>query len=164
MMLPNSAIYEAVFEKYPSWEECERSAFSQTHARKLNMARRHLNQEQRRGLIQAELKDRPQVSDRQIAKGLGVDHKTVSVQRATLESIGEIPQCDRQTKDGRTYPAERQVERKAPQPELPSIPQRPISINVAKPEQVKKTATQAMLLLKKRSLKLSLDWRRTTLI
>lgn len=90
-----------------------------THARKLNMARRHLNQEQRRGLIQAELKDRPQVSDRQIAKALGIDHKTVSVQREKLESIGEIPQCDRQTKDGRTYPAERQVERKAPEPELP---------------------------------------------
>ena len=27
MMLPNSAIYEAVFEKYPSWDECVRAAF-----------------------------------------------------------------------------------------------------------------------------------------
>ena len=80
------------------------------------MARRHLNQEQRRGLIQAELKDRPQVSDRTIAKGLGVSHVTVGTARKELESIGQIVQCDRQTKDGRIYPAERQVSKPAPEP------------------------------------------------
>lgn len=61
-------------------------------------------------------KDRPHVSDRQIAKGLGIDHKTVSAQRERLETIGEIPQCDRQTKDGRVYPAQRQPVKPTPEP------------------------------------------------
>lgn len=77
------------------------------HARKLNMARRQLSREQRRSLIQEQLKETPEKSDRQIAVGLGVDHKTVSAQREKMEGIGEIPQSSRQTKDGRTYPARR---------------------------------------------------------
>lgn len=63
-----------------------------THARKLNMARRQLNQEQRRALIQAQLKETPEKSDRQIAEGLGVTNKTVAAQRRVLESTEEIPQ------------------------------------------------------------------------
>ena len=42
------------------------------HARMLNMARRHLTQEQRRGLIREQLTETPEKSDRQIAAGLGV--------------------------------------------------------------------------------------------
>lgn len=117
-------------------------AAKRTHARKLNMARRHLNQEQRRGLIQAELKDRPQVSDRQIAKALGVSDKTVGTARKELVATAEIPQLKTSIgADGKERP--RQIERKAPEPELPSIPARPISIPVAKPEQVAKVAAQA---------------------
>jgi ParB-like chromosome segregation protein Spo0J len=52
------------------------------HARQLNLARRHLNQEQKRQLIKDQLKDTPHRSNRQIAGGLGVDHKTVSAARA----------------------------------------------------------------------------------
>ena len=78
-----------------------------THARKLNLARRHLNREQKQDLIREQLRETPEKSDRQIASRLGVDHKTVSAKREELESIGEIPQCNRQTSDGRTYPAER---------------------------------------------------------
>src|ERR1700680_3462260 len=62
------------------------------HARQLNLARRHLNQEQKRQLIQDQLKDTPHRSNRQIAGGLGVDHKTVSTARRNLEATGEIPQ------------------------------------------------------------------------
>lgn len=62
---------------------------------------------------------RPQVSDRQIAKGLGVSDKTVGTVRKDLESIAEIPQCDRQTKDGRTYPAQRQPVKPTPEPARP---------------------------------------------
>ena len=80
-----------------------------THARKLNMARRQLSQEQRRDLIREQLKETPEKSDRQIAASLGVDHKTIAKQRATMESIGEIPQCDRATADGRTYPKQRKT-------------------------------------------------------
>lgn len=78
-----------------------------THARKLNMARRQLDREQKRVLIQEQLRETPEKSDRQIAKALGVDHKTVSARRDELERIGEIPQSSRQTSDGRMYPAER---------------------------------------------------------
>ena len=79
------------------------------HARKLNMARRHLSQEQRRGLIREQLKETPEKSDRQIADGLGVSDKTVGAQRKEMERIAEIPQCSRQTTDGRTYPAKRKT-------------------------------------------------------
>jgi N6-adenosine-specific RNA methylase IME4 len=64
------------------------------HARRLNLDRRHLNQEQRRELIAAELRETPTASDRSIASGLGVDHKTVGAVRETMESTGEIPQLE----------------------------------------------------------------------
>jgi N6-adenosine-specific RNA methylase IME4 len=77
------------------------------HARKLNLARRHLDQAQKRGLIEAQLRDTPGRSNRQIAGGLGVDHKTVGAVRDKL-SGGEIPQLDRVTgSDGKIYPASR---------------------------------------------------------
>lgn len=65
------------------------------HARKLNMARRHLTQEQRRDMIREQLSETPEKSDRQIAAGLGVDHKTVGAQRADLVGCGEIPHVER---------------------------------------------------------------------
>jgi len=58
-------------------------------ALKLNLARRHLNREQRRMLIAAELKHDDSRSNREIARLLGVDHKTVGEVRA--EMSGEIP-------------------------------------------------------------------------
>lgn len=64
------------------------------HARRLNLDRRHLDQQQRRSLIEDELRERPEASDRLIASGLGVDHKTVSKARSDLESTGEIPQLE----------------------------------------------------------------------
>lgn len=61
-----------------------------THARKLNMARRHLTQEQKRILIREQLKDTPEQSDRQIAKALGVTHPTVATLRKELEETGDV--------------------------------------------------------------------------
>ena len=61
-----------------------------THARKLNMARRQLSQEQRRDLIREQLRETPEKSDRQIAKDLGVSHVTVAARRSELESGGQI--------------------------------------------------------------------------
>ncbi len=66
-----------------------------THARQLNLARRHLDREQKRGLIAQQLRETPELSNRQIAESLGVDHKTVSAQREELISTGEIPQLDK---------------------------------------------------------------------
>ena len=61
-----------------------------THARKLNMARRHLTSEQKRGLISDQLKATPEQSDRQIAQVLGVSHPTVASKRKELEESGEL--------------------------------------------------------------------------
>lgn len=82
-----------------------------THARKLNMARRQLNQEQRRELIREQLRETPEKSDRQIAKALGVSDKTVGTQRRDMVSTAEIPQLSTSIgADGKERP--RQVERK----------------------------------------------------
>lgn len=78
-------------------------AEKQTHARKLNMARRHLTSEQKRVLIRDQLKATPEQSDRQIAKALGVNHETVGTQRKELEADGGIRQCSRQASDGRVF-------------------------------------------------------------
>ena len=52
-----------------------------THARKLNLARRHLTNKQRRTLIQDQLKATPEKSDRQIAEALGVSDKRSTEKR-----------------------------------------------------------------------------------
>ena len=76
-----------------------------THARKLNIARRHLNAEQKRELIREQLRATPEQSDRQIAKALGVDHKTIGVQRNEMKERGEIPHLETSTgADGKEYP------------------------------------------------------------
>ena len=74
-----------------------------THARKLNIARRHLTQGQKRELIGDNLKANPQKSDRQHAKELGVSHVTVAKVRDELESNGQIDQCSRKASDGRVF-------------------------------------------------------------
>lgn len=63
-----------------------------THARQLNLARRHLDRAQKRDLIAEQLKETPEKSNRQVAVGLGVDHKTVAAVKSELEQTGEIPQ------------------------------------------------------------------------
>ncbi len=76
------------------------------HARQLNMQRRYLSQEQKRGLIEAQLRDTPERSNRQIAAGLGVNHETVGAARERLEATGEIRQLDRTIgADGKSRPA-----------------------------------------------------------
>ncbi|MDD3653103.1 MAG: ParB N-terminal domain-containing protein, partial [Desulfotomaculaceae bacterium] len=70
------------------WPRVIRAGLSEeekwTHARRLNLARRHLSREQKQDLIRAQLKATPGMSDRQIAAGLGVSDKTVGVQRKEL--------------------------------------------------------------------------------
>lgn len=62
-----------------------------THARQLNIARRHLDREQKRGLIADQLRQTPQFSDRRIANDLGVSDKTVGSVREELVASAEIP-------------------------------------------------------------------------
>ena len=73
------------------------------HARRLNIDRRHLDQATRRKMIEDDLRETPEASDRKIASGLGVHHSTVSSVRATLETTGEISQSkERKGRDQRT--------------------------------------------------------------
>lgn len=119
-------------------------AGKRTHARKLNMARRHLNQDQRRLLIQAELRENPEKSNRQIADELKVDDKTVGSVRKDLESTAEIPQLTQTIgKDGK----KRETPQKPPQKNKGGRPRKIISIPVAKPEQVAKVAAKAQTLI-----------------
>lgn len=74
-------------------------------ARRLNMQRRHLNQEQKREAIAARLKETPTWSDNRTARLLGVDGKTVRSVRMHLEVVGELPRVDVLTgSDGKHYP------------------------------------------------------------
>jgi ParB-like chromosome segregation protein Spo0J len=74
---------------------------------RLNMQRRHLNQAQKQKAIIAKLKESPQWSDNRIAQLLGVDHKTVRVQRVILEGSRGIPKVEKVIgTDGKEYPRE----------------------------------------------------------
>lgn len=79
-----------------------------THARQLNIARRHLTQEQRRTLIADQLRQTPEFSDRRIAEGLGVNHETVGAVREELTGRGEIRHVATVTDTlGRVQPAKK---------------------------------------------------------
>lgn len=60
----------------------------------LNVHRRHLTREQRRSLIEAELKRDPSQSDRVIAEKVGVHNETVGAARRALEHTDGIRQSD----------------------------------------------------------------------
>lgn len=77
------------------------------HARRLNLARRHLTRAQKAEIIRQQLLETPHKSDRQLAAALGASHRTIAKYRAELERIGQIAQCDRETSDGRIYPSAR---------------------------------------------------------
>jgi hypothetical protein len=63
----------------------------------VNIQRRHLDAEQRRKLIADVLKAKPEQSNRQIAKQVKADHKTVGKVRKEMESIGDVPQLEKTT-------------------------------------------------------------------
>lgn len=81
-----------------------------THARQLNIARRHLNQEQKRELIADQLKDTPSISNRAIASRLGVSHPTVANVRQELEDNGDVERFTTSTDTlGRNQPARKPI-------------------------------------------------------
>lgn len=74
----------------------------------LNVNRRHLTQAQKRELIAQHLKQNPELSNRQIAGQVGVNHETVATVRGGLESTGGIRQMDKTLgKDGKERPSRR---------------------------------------------------------
>lgn len=80
------------------WPKLIRKGLSEAekrvHARQLNIARRHLNQSQKRDLISEQLKDTPSISDRAIAGMLGVSPTTVGGVRSELISTDQIGQFE----------------------------------------------------------------------
>lgn len=87
-------------------------AEKRTHARKLNMARRQLNRAQIEAITKQQIQETPELSDRQIARGLGglVSNPTVSKYRKELEDNGELLKFNSSIgADGKERP--RQVER-----------------------------------------------------
>ena len=80
----------------------------------LNVHRRHLTNEQKRDLIARVLKAKPEVSNRQIAAELKVDHHKVAEVRRSGEATGEISPVQKTTgKDGkarRVRPRPKKVE------------------------------------------------------
>jgi len=93
-----------------------------TLCRALNLARRHLKVEEKRALIEDQLRETPDKSLRWVAKMLGVHHATVGSVRGELESVGQIIQQERRVGiDGKSYRATKplkiiprsEVERKA---------------------------------------------------
>jgi N6-adenosine-specific RNA methylase IME4/ParB-like chromosome segregation protein Spo0J len=81
------------------------NAEKREHARKLNLARRHLDQQQKRALVEEQLRDTPERSNRQIAAALGVDGKTVGTARERLEGTAEIPLLEKTVgADGKKRP------------------------------------------------------------
>jgi hypothetical protein len=83
-------------------------AEKRAHARALNLSRRHLTREQRRELIEDQLRETPEQSDRQIADALGVTNKTVATRRQHLVATEEIPQLKKTVgADGKSRPARR---------------------------------------------------------
>jgi hypothetical protein len=57
----------------------------------LNVHRRHLTRDQKRDVIAELLKLAPERSDRQVAKDVGVDHKTVGNVRRRARQLGRFP-------------------------------------------------------------------------
>jgi ParB-like chromosome segregation protein Spo0J len=81
-----------------------------------NIRRRHLNAEQRQGLVIEIIARAPGKSDRQIGKEIGVDHKTISRARAKGEDVGRIPHVETRTDSkGREQPAKKSRPPKAEQ-------------------------------------------------
>ena len=73
-----------------------------------NIRRRHLSADDKRKVIADLLKLQPATSNRQIAKTVAADHKTVGDVRSELEGRGEIPHVETRTNSkGRKQPAKR---------------------------------------------------------
>lgn len=103
------------------WPSIVRTGFTEeqkrAHARRLNLNRRHLTQEQKRELIRQQLVETPQLSDRQIAKDLGVDNSTVSAHRKRLVEEGQVLESNTSIgADGKEYPRYREAPSVQPSP------------------------------------------------
>jgi hypothetical protein len=87
---PDGAVTELRFELKTAGEV----PFPLEHIVSLNVVRRHWTTAQKREIITELLKDIPERSDRETARLVGVDNKTVGAVRAHLEDLGELMHLD----------------------------------------------------------------------
>ena len=82
-----------------------------------NIRRRHLSTKERQDLLISLIARKPELSDRQIAKTVGVDSKTIGTARTKGEDVGRIPHVDTRTdSQGRKQPAKKSKPRRPPSP------------------------------------------------
>jgi hypothetical protein len=93
----------------PEWVEIvEKPANVAIKTNSKNRWRRQMTTRQKRDVVERALKADPALSNKAIARALGVDDKTVAKGRAKLEDASEIPKSDeRLSADGRKRPATR---------------------------------------------------------
>lgn len=93
-----------------------------THARTINAIRRHLNREQKRELVRAQLLDTPEWSNNRIAQLVGVTHPTVIDIRQEMIANGELVNFTSLTgADGKQRPAEMPEAEPSPQARMEGI-------------------------------------------
>lgn len=98
-----------------------------------NVHRRHLDAERKRDLIVKVLKARPEVSNRQIAAGLKVDHHKVAEVRRGGEATGEIsPVQKTRGKDGKARPARKQTSARKTAPKVKKSALEPIIYDLSR--------------------------------
>ena len=110
-MIADELGYECPERLLPDLDEEE----ARIMARALNLARRHLDREQKRQVIADQLLETPERSSRWIAKMLGVSDKTVGSVREQLRSGAEFPHLSTVVgHDGKSYPGDVNHERYTP--------------------------------------------------
>jgi ParB-like chromosome segregation protein Spo0J len=116
----NITVFPKVVRSYANDQE------KRSQARRLNVLRRHMDSKARREVIEAELAESPDRSDRQVAESLGVSKNTVAKAR---EAVGQNDQPKAETrkgKDGKNYkatkPKKPKKEKAPPAPDLPPQP------------------------------------------
>ena len=112
---PDGAVAELPFELKSAAE----IPFPLEHVVSLNVVRRHWTTAQKRAVIAELLKDMPERSDRETARLLGVDNKTVGAVRAHLEALGDLLHLDETVgRDGR---ARTTAPRRTPRPPAETV-------------------------------------------
>ena len=106
-------------EEPMTWQEASEHISADTdpyaYVVSANIHRRHLTGEQKHELIAKLIETDPTKSNRQIAKTVKVDHKTVASVRAEKEGRGEIPHVETRTDSkGRKQPARKTTTKPPP--------------------------------------------------
>jgi ParB-like chromosome segregation protein Spo0J len=88
-----------------------------------NVLRRHLSKEERDEAMLKMVALRPELSDRQIAKKFGVDHKTIGAVRKKGIATGEVSPVDRTVgADGKSRPVKRKPSENLPRTDKREMP------------------------------------------